>query len=150
MPHVVRLVLLTALMASGPVARADKAEDEAAKLIEAAGGSVVRNPGQPGKPVIGVVLPPKTGNAELKALATFKTLLAVSAHCPFTDATATEVAERKTLVQLVLFDAKGVTDAGLKDIAGLTNLKQLVLIDAAAVTAVGLSHFSLHRNLNQL
>src|SRR5689334_18294118 len=128
MRHVVRFGLLAALLASGSVARADKAEDEAAKLIEAAGGSVVRDPARPGKPVIGVSLPPKIGDAELKALASFKTLLAISANNPFTDATVKEVAGLKALVQLVIFDAKGVTDAGLKDIAALKGLKQLVLI----------------------
>src|SRR5438309_2357344 len=85
-------------VALGPAARADEAEDRAAKLIETAGGKVVREPALPGKPVIGVVLPPKFGADELKALASFKRLLALSAAGPgVTDAALKDVAARKTL-----------------------------------------------------
>ncbi len=85
----------------------------------------MREPTRPGKPVVGVILPQKTTGAELKALASFKTLLAISAPGPFSDATAKEIAARKTLLQLIVSDAKVLTDAGLKELVALTNPKQL-------------------------
>ena len=72
--------------------KAQKAEDKAAKLINDAGGKAVHEPALPGKPVIGVLMPPKFGDAELKALASFKSLFALTMTGP------------------------DVTDAALKDI----------------------------------
>ncbi len=119
-------------------ARADEIEDKAAKVIESAGGKVQRDKGKPGK-VIAVTLSPKAGEAEVKAIAGLKNLLAISLSGPaVTDAAAKEIGARTTLIQMIVTDAKGLTDAGVAELAGLKNLKQLALADATAVTAKGL------------
>src|SRR5262245_39988413 len=79
------------------VAHADEAEDKAAKLIEGSGGAIQRELGKTGKVVV-ATLGAKAGNAEVKALADFKGLMALTAAGPvITDAAAKEIAGRKTL-----------------------------------------------------
>src|SRR5436305_14876631 len=100
MPRVTVALFATAFLFAGS-ARADEAEDKAAKLIESAGGQLLREPALPGKPILGVVLPPKFGPDELKALPSFKRLIALSLSGPnVTDAVLKDVAKLKTLRQL--------------------------------------------------
>src|SRR5262245_25211657 len=95
--------LFAALFLFAGAVRADEAEDKAVKVIESAGGQIVREASLPGKPILGVVMPQKFGPNELKALASFKRLLALSLSGPgVNDAVLKEIAALKTLRQLVI------------------------------------------------
>src|SRR5262245_28649769 len=148
-PKIGSVLLVVGVLTCASTARGDEAEDKAVKVIESAGGKAIRDPARSGKPVVAVVMPPKFGDPELKSLASFKNLLALTLAGPsVTDAAMKEVAELKTLVQLIV-DAKALTDSGVKPLAELKNLKQLVLSDANAITAASLSEFWVLKGLNQ-
>src|SRR5687767_13019337 len=114
MPRAVFATTLAVLFLFAAPTRADEAEDKAAKVIEGAGGQVIREPSLPGKPIVGIVLPPKFGPDEVKALASFKKLFALALSGPgVTDEVMKDVGRLKTLIQLVV-EAKALTDAGVK------------------------------------
>jgi len=142
------LVVITVMAGSvATFARADEVEDKAAKVIEASGGKVQRDKGKPGK-VIAITLGPKAGEAEIKALADLKNLLAITLSGPaVTDVAAKEIGTHTTLVQVIATDAKGLTDAGVAELAGLKNLKQLALVDATGVSGKGLKELAAVPNL---
>ncbi len=139
------LLLLSLISAT---TRADEAS--AAKLIESSGGQVQRDKGKPGK-VLAVALGPKASAAEVKALGEFKNLLALSITGPMaSDETAKQVATRKTLVQVLFFDARKLTDNGVKTLATLPNVKQLALSDADGVTSAGIAELAGMKSLTEL
>src|SRR5436190_21211196 len=97
MPRALCFAVFAAAFLTAAPARADEAEDRAAKAIEGAGGQVIREPSIPGKPVVGVVLPQKFGPDELKALKGFKKLLALALSGPgVTDEVMKDVGRLKT------------------------------------------------------
>src|SRR5262249_44636572 len=120
-------------------------------LIEGSGGTVTRDLTKPGAPAIVVSLGPKAGEAEMKALAACKGLLALTANGPaITDDAAKIIGTRKTLTVLFLLDAKELTDAGVTEFAALKSLKQLALTNTTAVTGKGLKELAGLPNLVEL
>src|SRR5262245_7475549 len=124
------LCLVSAICAPSFVptgARADEAEDRAAKLVTGALGKVVRDENAPGKPVVEVRLYFMEGaDAGLKELAALKDLKELGLN--FSDTTDAGLKDLAALNQLQEFHLRQtkVTDAGLK---GLAELKQLRSLD---------------------
>jgi hypothetical protein len=131
------------LLACAAPCRADEAEDKAVKLIEASGGTVTRDPTKSGKPVIVVSLGPKAGEAEVRAAAGCKSLLALTANGgAINDDTAKAIGARKTLTILFLMEAKNLTDNGVAEFATLKNLKQLAITNTTGVTGLGIKQLN--------
>lgn len=108
--------VLALAVAASPVV-ADEAEDRAVAVIERAGGRVVRDESQPGKPVVSVFLSGKTiTDEEVKILAAFKELR-----------------------RLEINDCPKLTDAGIKELSGLGKLTELRMTEFNKITDVGLS-----------
>jgi Leucine-rich repeat (LRR) protein len=130
------LLLSTLVTATTP--HADDAEDRAVAAVEKLGGKVVRDPKQPGNPVISVNLLAKKVNDEaLKDLAGLKQLLSLDLRTTqVTDAGLKELRAFPKLRDLYLSSTK-VTDAGLKELRAIDNLQRLE-ITSTAVTDAGL------------
>jgi hypothetical protein len=119
---------LTVVLA-GCVARADEAEDAAAKWAESVGGRVVRDAKAAGKPVVEVAFGPvnkKVTNDGLK-----------------------ELAGLKNLKTLTIFFCDQIGDAGMKHVKGLTTLESLSLGNTS-VTDDGLAELKELKKLKSL
>src|SRR5262245_30853281 len=110
-------------------ARADDDDTEkVVKRVEDLGGSVERDEGSPGKPVIGVKLTScKATDADVAELRTFEFLTHLNlGDTLVTDAGLKKVAQLDSLTTLELGHT-AITDKGLKELASLRLLTELGL-----------------------
>ena len=110
-------------------------ENEAAvNAVKAAGGSIVRDENQPGKPVVSVTFE-KATDAALKELAPLRRLTTVTlAGTQVSNAGLKELTGLPRLRSLDLSNTP-VTDAGLKELTEVKNLHHLVLTDTQTTDA---------------
>ena len=103
------------------------AEAKAVAVVERLGGTVTRDEGRPGKPVVEVHLGfSQTADADLKELAPLKRLQVLALpNTPVTDAGLKNLDALPGLRKLYLNDT-GVTDAGMKEVARLQGLAGVV------------------------
>src|SRR5262245_21484067 len=107
---------------------ADQTDDEVEAVVKKLGGSVVRNQGLPGKPIINAILSMSDCKDEdIKKLAGLKSLWSVQLYrTNITDAGLKELAALKTLTSIDLMKTK-ITDEGIKALGGLPLLDTLAL-----------------------
>jgi Leucine-rich repeat (LRR) protein len=108
---------------------ADEPEDTAAAALAKSGAAVIRDHDRPGKPVIGVRLPPAATDAELKKLAPLKNLTTLDLEG--TQVTETGLKELAPLKSLTTLKAPGpLTDGVLGTLRAIGLLHALIQASA--------------------
>jgi hypothetical protein len=127
---------LVAILVGG-LARADDADEKAAKWVEGVGGKVIRDTKQPGNPIVEVNLAAnkKVTNDGLKELAGLKGVkrLSLFFNEKITDDGVAHLKGLTTLEELTLNNT-GVGDAGLAELKVLNGLRKLNLAGAIRLT----------------
>jgi internalin A len=135
MGRAIRIGLAAILV--GGLARADGADEKAAKWVEGVGGKATRGATPPGNPVVEVDLAAnkKVTNDGLRELAGLKGLKRLSLFFDeqITDAGMAHLKGLTTLEELTLSNT-GVGDAGIAELKGLKGLKKLHLAGAIRLT----------------